>query len=32
MALLAAVLLVVGVYPATLLNIVEASFAALGVK
>jgi NADH-quinone oxidoreductase subunit M len=32
MALLAAVLLVVGVYPATLLNVVEASFAALGVK
>jgi NADH-quinone oxidoreductase subunit M len=32
MALLAGVLLVVGIYPATLLNVVEASFAALGVK
>ncbi len=32
MVLLAAVLLVVGVYPATLLNVVQASLAALGVK
>jgi NADH-quinone oxidoreductase subunit M len=32
MILLTAVLLVVGVYPATLLKVVEASFAALGVK
>lgn len=32
MILLAAVLLVVGVYPATLLNVVQASLAALGVK
>jgi NADH-quinone oxidoreductase subunit M len=32
MFLLAAVLLVVGVYPAILLNLVQASVAALGVK
>jgi NADH-quinone oxidoreductase subunit M len=32
MFLLAAVLLLVGVYPATLLSVVQASFAALGVK